>query len=70
MMKSKNKMYWTGSIRNRLKKIEHQLDDNCDVHYYLMGDGRCNCHSRRTKIIKLAKEISEVAKQKLFDKIK
>lgn len=33
-----------------LKKIEKDLDDGCEVHKYLMPDGRCNCSGRIERI--------------------
>lgn len=51
------KKYWTEQISDRLKKIQKQNEEQCEVHYYILGDGHCNCGERKEKIQKLCIEI-------------
>ena len=50
------------NVRALLKKIEKDLDDGCEVHRYIMPDGKCDCSHRRKRIsdnaLKLIVEIN------------
>lgn len=52
--------YWPNELENLLRKAKMINDDGCEVHHYLMGDGRCDCKERRDAIKHICYEIIKI----------
>jgi len=48
-----------------IKRMQKEMDNNCDVHYHLSPDGKCSCEEQGNNVIAIAAKIINCVSKKL-----